>query len=122
MCGFHRDNDVHDQMSAYAAMKAQKDQLLQREREALERPLLAQIDDLRLENKQLSEDLRHALSTTMIQNLNAKIATLEADRNRLLLACKESYKLPRPWMVVGNISWPEWDAVWLQLEQAINGR
>ncbi len=58
MCGLHRDNDEHDQMSAYAAMKDQKDELLQREREILERPLLAKIDALEMSNATTTECFR----------------------------------------------------------------
>jgi len=53
-------------MSEYDRMKAQKDELLQREREALERPLLAEIDSLHLKNRGLTKQKAELLEACKV--------------------------------------------------------
>jgi hypothetical protein len=48
-------------MTEYDRLKYQKEEILQRQREVLERPLLAEIDRLRLECKQLRLLLKRSL-------------------------------------------------------------
>ena len=69
MCGYHRSNPEHDKFPTdtsrmdgtldgsanYNMLKEQKEEILQRQREALERPLLAEIDALRVKVEYLEK-------------------------------------------------------------------
>ena len=89
-------------MSEFDRLKEQKEEILQRKREALERPLLAEIDSLRL---QLNESRNYA------QHIR-----VEREEFRSLLV--RSLQLLRPWMDA-RITWEEWDELFCAIEKAV---
>lgn len=122
---------LRKEMNEYERLKAQKEEILQREREVLERPLLAKIDSLRLENRALTQQKAEFFAE--FERLRSRADEAE----QLLAACRMSrqqevdalrsriaslrgaaLKLTRPWMY-GGVTWKEWDELFSAIENAV---
>jgi hypothetical protein len=55
---------------------------------------------------------------------DSAIAGLEAQKEKLRNALKQSLKLPRAWMPLTTktqLTWEEWKSIWTQIEEALGG-
>jgi len=106
----------------YERYKGLQEEILQRQRESLERPLLTQIDSLRLENRSLTtqkaeffaefERLRERAEKAeelLAACRMSRQQEVDSLRNRISSLRGAALKLPRPWMD-GSIEFDEWIA------------
>jgi hypothetical protein len=86
----------------YERLKHQKEEILQREREALERPLLAEIDNLRLQLKAYSGWSPHQFTGLLKEHreLQEKYKELHAERDKL---AAENAELRKERHLLGDI-------------------